>query len=565
MKTIIEKYVIYTCVSLVGLMIILMTLFSQHNRDIALESVSLKEEGENVIHNSNRFLTQFLQAIDQSLRAYALTKEKVHLTHFNNAVRDIKPVFEDTKTLLQHQMESIPESQQTLDSLLKGLYVVKDSLDSYVIFCRYMVKLVDSDSLTKFKKFLNEDRGMIPFKIWYDYQLRLIDFEKKIEADADIVVAKAARRNSILQFSLIVFGLPTLAYVAWLISKTFRLHERIRQIEADNLRIVTEQNVVLEKKVEERTRDILTQNEEIISLNEELKTQQQHIEQQRDLLSWQNEELKQIKAIIEEQNEQIKERNSLLEKEVLHRTDELSETNKELGEYTYQLEQFAFITAHNLRSPIARIMGLGELLKLPNVDGLEREEIIKRMVQSSVELDSIIRDLNTILEIKKGQIQAYVKLKLSDIIEKNKRLLTEEIVITKAKIIEMYPPEEVVVAFPPYVDSIIFNLISNAIKYRHPNRLPEIYIESKNTGDFICITIRDNGLGIDMTKYKDRIFDLYKRFHLHVEGKGLGLYLVKSQIAAMGGRVEVESEPDKGTTFILYFRNYTDIEQSYEG
>ena len=108
----------------------------------------------------------------------------------------------------------------------------------------------------------------------------------------------------------------------------------------------------------------------------------------------------------------------------------------------------------------------------------------------------------------------------------------------------------------PYVESILYNLISNAIKYRDPERSPHIAIKTTHENEFVCLAVMDNGLGIDLKKYKQNIFSLYKRFHLHVEGKGLGLYLVKTQIEALGGRVEVRSEPNEGTTFQIYFKRY---------
>ena len=98
------------------------------------------------------------------------------------------------------------------------------------------------------------------------------------------------------------------------------------------------------------------------------------------------------------------------------------------------------------------------------------------------------------------------------------------------------------------------NLISNAIKYRHQDRPPIITIQTKKTETEICLSISDNGMGIDLNAFKEKLFKLYNRFHFHIEGKGMGLYLVKTQITAIGGRIEIESEVDKGTTFKVYFK-----------
>ena len=106
----------------------------------------------------------------------------------------------------------------------------------------------------------------------------------------------------------------------------------------------------------------------------------------------------------------------------------------------------------------------------------------------------------------------------------------------------------------PYVESVLQNLLSNAIKYRHPDRVPVIALSTQLVDDYVCLTVSDNGLGLDTALYKDKVFTLYQRFHTHVEGKGLGLYLVKTQILALGGKIELESKVGKGTVFKVYFK-----------
>ena len=100
-----------------------------------------------------------------------------------------------------------------------------------------------------------------------------------------------------------------------------------------------------------------------------------------------------------------------------------------------------------------------------------------------------------------------------------------------------------------YITSIFTNLISNSIKYRASDRECNITISTYKQNDNIFIEFEDNGMGIDLDKFGDQIFGLYKRYHRHVEGTGMGLHLVKSQIEAMGGRISVDSALNKGTTF----------------
>jgi anti-sigma regulatory factor (Ser/Thr protein kinase) len=114
----------------------------------------------------------------------------------------------------------------------------------------------------------------------------------------------------------------------------------------------------------------------------------------------------------------------------------------------------------------------------------------------------------------------------------------------------------------PMVQSILYNLLSNAIKYRSPARDQKIEVRTSSpTPDQIIFEIQDNGLGIDLISQKENLFKLYKRFHHHVAGKGMGLYLVKSQMEIMNGRIEVESEPDKGTLFRLLFPIPEDVDK----
>ncbi len=108
-----------------------------------------------------------------------------------------------------------------------------------------------------------------------------------------------------------------------------------------------------------------------------------------------------------------------------------------------------------------------------------------------------------------------------------------------------------------YLYIIFYNLITNSIKFRQPDILPEIQITSTKLKNNIVITFTDNGLGIDLAKRSDQVFGLCKRFHLHIEGKGMGLFMVKNQVEALGGKISIQSEINKGTTFIINFENDT--------
>jgi signal transduction histidine kinase len=106
-----------------------------------------------------------------------------------------------------------------------------------------------------------------------------------------------------------------------------------------------------------------------------------------------------------------------------------------------------------------------------------------------------------------------------------------------------------------YIESILLNLMTNSLRYHDPKRQLKIWISSKKTVNETNLIFRDNGIGIDMARNKDKIFGLYQRFHDYPDSKGLGLYLVKSQVESMGGKISVESEVGVGTTFTITFKN----------
>jgi signal transduction histidine kinase len=312
--------------------------------------------------------------------------------------------------------------------------------------------------------------------------------------------------------------------------------------------------------VYERTLEILTQNaeisaqnEEMTAYNEQLLLQQREIELHRNSLSNQNESLIEAKRVIEEQNLLIQQKNNELGIEVARQTRDLKQTNHELIEQNTRLEQFAFIISHNLRAPMARLVGLSAILDL-TTDALETSEIVRLMVKSTQDLDQVIKDLTLILGVQKMNTKVLSDIALEPLLQKVVATLEPEIKETKTKVTSDFTNLNDVTSLHPYMESIFYNLLSNAIKYRHPERSPVIHVKSNVVDGYSLITFEDNGLGIDVEKHKESLFNLYKRFHFHTEGKGMGLYLVKTQLTALGGRIEVNSRVNEGTRFCIYLK-----------
>jgi signal transduction histidine kinase len=127
---------------------------------------------------------------------------------------------------------------------------------------------------------------------------------------------------------------------------------------------------------------------------------------------------------------------------------------------------------------------------------------------------------------------------------------------SKAEIIENFEEVKSIKYPRSYLESIMLNLITNAIKYKSSKRSPVIHVNTKRVGDFVKLTVSDNGIGIDLDKHGAQLFQLFKRFNHKVEGRGLGLNIVKSQVESLGGKIEVESIPKQGTKFNVYLKDF---------
>ena len=171
-------------------------------------------------------------------------------------------------------------------------------------------------------------------------------------------------------------------------------------------------------------------------------------------------------------------------------------------------------------------------------------------------MDGVLNDLNLTIQIKKMVNERLQAVDLGTILHKIKNMLQLELVRSEAIILHENFKALQLNTISAYMESILYNLISNAIKYRDPDRKSVIELRSEYEGEYLKIQVQDNGLGIDLGKHGVNLFNLYKRFHFHIEGKGLGLYLVKTQINLLGSEIFVESKVNEGTLFtVLIKRN----------
>lgn len=232
---------------------------------------------------------------------------------------------------------------------------------------------------------------------------------------------------------------------------------------------------------------------------------------------------------------------------------ERSKITRDLLQRNRDLEQFTFIISHNLRAPTANIMGFTEYLQNETLTKEEQREFLQGLASSALGLDTIIKDINTILQVKlevneKKELISFSKL-VNDISLSYGNLIDKHQVHFKSDFSEV----DEIFSLKVYLHSIFYNLISNSIKYSRPEEQPIIEIKSKQEKGKIILTFKDNGLGIDLKAKGDKVFGLYNRFHSHVEGKGMGLFMVKTQVEAIGGKITIASELNKGTTFTIIF------------
>jgi PAS domain S-box-containing protein len=236
---------------------------------------------------------------------------------------------------------------------------------------------------------------------------------------------------------------------------------------------------------------------------------------------------------------------------------ELNTTNEQLIRTNNDLDTFVYTASHDLKSPILNIEGLiNTLQKKLQKEGTLRDDsqrIIEMINLSVNRFKATIKDLTEIVKVQKAFEEGPALVSFEECIKDVQEGIQDMIDEHKATIhldITEFPDLSI---SNKNLKSVIYNLLSNAIKYRSPDRAPEVFIKTEKQGDYVLLTISDNGLGINDTD-KNKIFEMFKRLHSHVDGTGIGLYIVKRIIENMGGKIEVESTLGQGSLFRIYLR-----------
>ncbi len=218
------------------------------------------------------------------------------------------------------------------------------------------------------------------------------------------------------------------------------------------------------------------------------------------------------------------------------------------SEQNKKLINFAHIVSHNLRSHTANFSMLLEFL-MQEKDDTEKEQLVTMLSQAAQNLMETLENLNIVVDINANTDMEQEHLDLSKKIQQSVRVLDAYLKQKRAKIITNIPPGTTIKAAPAYLDNIILNILKNAMIYSHPDRPPVITLNAKKEGGTTVLSIQDNGLGIDLDKYGKKLFGMYKTFHNNKDSRGIGLFIVKTQVEAMGGTIDAQSQVGVGSTF----------------
>lgn len=235
------------------------------------------------------------------------------------------------------------------------------------------------------------------------------------------------------------------------------------------------------------------------------------------------------------------------------RENSLNKSIEIISEQNKRFSNFAYIVSHNLRSHISNFTLLLELYERTS----EKEELEKILDMGKTtfnRLKETIEHLSKVVEIQTEISQQKEYLSINRVLNRTLDILSMDITQTASIIETDFNDWNHISYVPAYLDSIFQNLISNAIKYRHPDRMPRIKLKTYFDNGKPVLSVKDNGLGIDLKLHKDKVFGMFKTFHEHPQAKGIGLFITKNQVEALGGFIQIDSEVGVGTEFRIYLQ-----------
>lgn len=233
-------------------------------------------------------------------------------------------------------------------------------------------------------------------------------------------------------------------------------------------------------------------------------------------------------------------------------TEHLRQSNLILATQNDKLLQFTHIVSHNLRSQTSNLSMVRDALYSAHTRE-EFEEFFEMLHETSLKMHETVETLNVITTMRSGLRPDLSHVSLKASLDRLLESLNYEIKTLNAQIDVAIPEALTVLHVQTWIDSILFHLLSNALRYRSNERAPIVHISAESQPGGIELRVSDNGLGIDLVRHGHKIFGLFKTFHNNPDARGLGLYLVRNQVESLGGKITVQSIPTQGTTFSILF------------
>ncbi len=240
---------------------------------------------------------------------------------------------------------------------------------------------------------------------------------------------------------------------------------------------------------------------------------------------------------------------TLIDEELNSTNQALAEKNKQLERINQDLDIFVHAASHDLRAPINNLEGLIRILQA-SAREVQQVEIIGMMAKSVFRLRDTITDLAEVIKFEYDGPALMEAISIEESLKNVEADLKPLIESSSTRFVISLQVEQIRFS-RKYLRSLFYNLISNAIKFRSEKRSPVIGISSTQEGSWVKLEVSDNGMGIQEKDY-DKVFSIFKRLHTHIEGTGVGMHLLKKMIDGCGGRIELSSRVDVGTTFTIY-------------
>ena len=266
--------------------------------------------------------------------------------------------------------------------------------------------------------------------------------------------------------------------------------------------------------------------------------------------------LKEAQNLIKQTNNELELRVNYRTEELINKNTELNSMNEALQTVNTDLDNFLYIASHDLKVPL---INMEALLKLLYLDTKGQNpmvtELIEKLQISVDRMKSTMRDISEVVQVQKQVGQNLERVNLPDLLTEITDSIAEQIRLTGTQIESDFIAVDNIRFSPINLKSILYNLITNGVKYRSPDRLPYLHISTEKLPGRVALRVKDNGLGIDLEKNGKKLFGMFSRLHNHVEGSGIGLYIIKRIIENSGGSIEVNSKLGEGSEFIVYFKD----------